>query len=638
MQQAYLLKKLKTTRFPKRFIVLRECQGCANFSVLDYQDGLWEEINLIDLLGKSVWWTDLPSRIRARETVWIVGWKMYETLCALGIYEALETGLISLKRRKRKVKGDKANTVWEQQAGALVCDSPPTIIDLEFPGKRYVRCIDLCNWGLDHEWLEDAEYQEDLEGATAALQDYVAMVYALEMGSLQSTAAAQGYCRFRTHDLEARIAVHQDAGVRTLERRSYFGGRCEAFQVGPIPGPLYYVDVKAMYSHIAATKQFPVDLIDQGEGLDLYGGALIDDMIDPGEAPKLVTMARIWESPLITSHCTAEVEINSRQPRYPCRIGMHTYYPVGRFRTVLCGAEFEDAVSSDSVSWIGRWATYKTDYVWRQYATWYFNGLGRLSILGLGHMRSALKLAVNASYGKVGARGKRWIDTPPDGTAARWGQWWRDHPLSGEMTQGRAIDGIHQYLDQGGEPSSSIPSIAAAMNAYGRVWANRLLDQIGRENVYYWDTDGGIVSEAGVQNCQAVIASKLDSPGDLTIREIGADGWIGGLKHYRIGNCWVQSGVPSDARRTTDGRAEWTDHEPFAYGLWHGEPFSGREQDRTRYGCRPYEHGTVRADRRIEPFRADVLEGPYGPETVIYGRHGEILESLAKNILTIPRK
>jgi DNA polymerase type B, organellar and viral len=616
-QQTYLLKRLKTTRIPERFIAIHHAGMITSTITLDYYNGLWDSGDYSHTNSLKYLWRSLAEDCQSRKTTWLVGWRMYQTLCSLGIYNELESGRVSVKKKRRKPDDAGDQSVWTQQCGAMICDSPPTIIDLDLGLQRYLRCIDLANWGLEICDWTDPNIGECLEDAVQALQDYVCMVRALKMGTLQSTAASQGYARFRTHDHKTKIAVHSIPEIRQLERRAYYGGRCECLQVGPVDGPLYYIDVKAMYSSIALTERFPTGYIGRCPIISI--------------GPQISIDVNYWYA--------ADVTISYDKPRYPCRINGHTYYPVGKYTTSLCGAELVDAVRNDAIYSYQQVAMYNTGYVWRDYARWYTESLNNLGSLGLDHMKGALKLAVNASYGKVGASGKRWIDCEPDGTCSRWGQWWREHPLTGEPTQGRSIDGIHQYLDTGGEPASSIPSLSAAMTSYGRVMLQRLIDQAGRDNVYYYDTDGLIVNKSGYKKLLAAVPGDGLNPGDLVVKAKVDNAWIGGIKHYRLGDHWVQAGVPADARRDKDGRATWDEHEPFAYGLWHGEPFHVRKYSRTRYGCRPYEHGTVRPDRRVEPLRADVLERDGVLKTVIYGAYCEIYETqLQTGIATRPSK
>ena len=610
-EQSYLLKRLKTTRFPGRFIVLDYQSPVAGISVYDYADGMWNFAEGLFTKDLDLFWCSLKSWCQSRVNTWLVGWRIYESLCELGIYDQLEAGTISLKKKRRRSEGSEDQSTWTQQAGALICNSPPTIIDLQLSARRELRVIDLANWGLEQPGPDWTPNQDRLEVAVEALQDYVCMVRTLEMGTLQATAAGQGYTRFRTHDLTSKISVHQDRRVRKLERSAHFGGRCEAYQIGLIEGPLYYVDVKAMYSYIASIERFPTDLV-----------GIFNFPAGPN----------CWRQRL-DEFVIGSVTITTDQPIYPVRIGGHTYYPTGKFITSLADPELRMANYLGHITAWHQWARYKTDYVWRDYAKWYFASLDRIETEGLVHMRSALKLAVNASYGKVGAMGKLWVDCDPDGSEERWGQWWREHPTNGSMTQGRAINGIHQYLDDVGEPPSSMPMLAAAMPSYGRAWAWCLMCSAGRDNVHYIDTDGMIVNEAGFANLADLVVACNARPGNMTVRGIFDSADILGLKHYRLGDEWVQSGVPRSAERTIYGRAEWDQVEPFSYGLWHGEPFQAKTQRMTRYGARPYEHGTVGPDGRISPLRADVLDGPDGPETMIYGRYGEIRESTCKKIL-----
>jgi len=595
------LKKLKSERVPERVFVVSEEDGEWYWRVLSYKSGHWLiQENECSTKAAHLWRAIAESSC-PRKVLWIVGWGMYSILCKSGLYDRIESGEVGVPMKIQGYAQGRAETIVTRLSGAMVCESPPTIIDLLVNLTNKVKVVDLDNWGLEKTSFAPVLGDGGLSQAVKAFKDYVTLVENFRMGSLQPTAAGQGYCRFRTHDLKTKIIVHQDEKARKLERSAYFGGRCEAFRVGPIDGPLYYVDIKGMYSSIGRQKKFPT-ILEEVFGEDVP-----------------------WENKLDPSnrHVIADVVVKTEYPFLPCRSVNRTYYPVGTFRTSLCNPELIQAHKARVIQRCLSHAVYKIDYVWAEFCKWYHDALGDLSKHGLYHMKGALKLSVNSTFGKIGARGKQWVDCEPDGVPDRWAQFWRQHPGGKGTVQGRVIAGCHQYLDSGYEPGNSLPSIAATMCSYGRVWLQQMIDLASREHCFYCDTDGLIVDEVGLRNLSLLIVNVNPPFGSLTVRSCANDGWVGGIKHYRLGDDWVQAGVPKQASRTKDGRAKWTDHEPFVYSLWHKNPFCPKEYERTRYGYTPYQHGSVGPDGGVSPLRSDVREVDGQLVNVIYGTNGE---------------
>jgi len=110
-----------------------------------------------------------------------------------------------------------------------------------------------------------------------------------------------------------QINVHINEEILELERKAYYGGRCECFFIGrPRKGIYYKVDINSMYSYIMKLNDFPVKFIKQGVNV---------------EPAAILKVAPIY--------CfIAECEMETRDPVYAMRREGKLIFPVGRFKNI----------------------------------------------------------------------------------------------------------------------------------------------------------------------------------------------------------------------------------------------------------------------------------------------------------------
>jgi hypothetical protein len=591
----FRLKLLATDKIPKQWIVTYFDGECIRWKRLTYEKGQWREFeHEIDEVTSLL----IPlGTCRSKEQVWVVGWDMYATLCWQGLYDQFEQGEIKLQTGNGEKNKGKLN--------GMLATSEPTIIDIECDGRK-AHCIDFANWSL--------EKQEGLANAVQILKDRISMVVKLQMGPLADTAAGQGKNRYRRHDLSKQsVYCHQVEEVRKLERDAYYCGRCECFRLGLVQGTIWHLDVKSMYPWIASRHQFPTKLVAYGN--DNKAG-LVEAYLGSG------------------FHVIARIILNTDEPAYPLRHDKKTFWPTGRFLTSLCSPELSYALSKGHVEKVLVWAAYEAAVIFQGNSQWFFDAREKIKEIGLGHMAASLKHAQNSMYGNMGPRGRQWMDKQAcrhcktkgrkkgkgcdhcDGTGLewfptwndyQWGYWWMRHPDLDDVCLGRAVHGVHQYMDSGGEPEMSCPAIPATMNSYGRMHDWKLMRLAGHGNYIYTDTDSLQVNDTG----KVCLASEIDelglTVGKLSLREGPATVDIRGIKYYKFGDRWCQAGVPVDAKRNGKGDATWMAHEPFDMGMWSGEPFQHKYQVTVRSGKPKYQHGHVRKNGTVVPFHCDVV-------------------------------
>jgi hypothetical protein len=421
------------------------------------------------------------------------------------------------------------------------------------------------------------------------------------MGSAQDTASGQGLTRLRRYDLpEYPIYAHQVACVRELERASWYGGRCEANELGLIKEERWNMDVKSQYASYGLTKKFPTRLIDYNFEEEWKSGNkniyIIKKYLDCG------------------LQVIAKVEICTNIPSYPLRHNILTIFPVGNFITVLASPELNFAITNCHVVRVFEFAVYSCDYVLKKNSEWFLETRRKLDEQGLSEMSGPLKLSQNSGYGNIGRRKRKWVDTCKV-TDIRWGQRPGRHPKTNEICMYRYVDGVNQYLDMTGEPDSSIPAIPSTMFSYSRVdmWKYECI--AGRKNVSYKDTDGILVNRQGRDNLLTLEHHLPPRPGELVIREYSNDESfkeksvdIRGVKHYRFGDTWRQAGVPSNATRDQFGNVVFDQNIPFDISLRMSQPFKFGKDTIKKNWKEIYKHGRIVKGNNVEPFEVYIYK------------------------------
>lgn len=532
-------------------------------------------------------WDNLADRTKGSETWWVIGWNIYELLCRYEMYQRIVDGKIKITKNSSVHFPDGIKSTKSALFGALICENPPTIIDCELEGGGRVKFLDPRNYGLQREMFDDDGDSSGINGVVQCVEDYVCLLRTLDMGSLKTTAASQGWYAFRRGHLKTDLVADDSDAARRVERASYYAGRCEAFRLGRIVDGCAHLDVSAMYTSFGFTQRFPTKL------LAIHSMPHKDKLFN-------VKHGR---------HFIADVTVKTDVPRFPLRCCGKVIYPIGTFRTSLAWPELHLALWAGCVQSVHVACEYETAPIFEHWSSWYKHALDSLVDLGLDHLRPALKLCVNSMYGKIGQRSKDWTDRPSDKPCFPFDQWWQRHPIHRNVVQWRAISGHTQYLDAGGESPISLPSISATMCSYGRLHIWRLMQMARQENTFYVDTDGIMVNDAGYESLHNGGEIQPGTIGKLRIRELDSDVELFGIKHYRFGQRYVCAGVPLQGMERYRGGVAFNRHTPFNFSLWHKTAFVHKFDRITRSESVKYKHGVVQPDGLVRPFVVGDIRG-----------------------------
>lgn len=349
-----------------------------------------------------------------------------------------------------------------------------------------------------------------------------------DLGDFGLTIAAQTFNAYRHKYMPGKIGIHIHAEVLKLERASYRGGRSECFYVGNLPPAQYYkIDVNGLYAAMMSWFPYPSKLV-----------KMIHN-VTPAFLSELLKRFLI----------IAEVIIETDTPCYPVRVKERNTYPTGSFITTLTTPELENALLQDEIRGIGRVALYTPEDLFSDYIAFLTPLRQKYKTAGDLARSEMCKRLRNSLQGKFGQRGyKQKIlgEAPLDQVSVRF---WIDAETGEEATDW-TFGGVVLRQWREGEAYDSFPAIPAHVNAYGRMYMWSLIEKAGRRNVFYIDTDGLIVNQAGLDR----LRSSLDNLalGKLKIEGIASSVAIRARKDYRFGQREVIKGIKKNARAVGD--------------------------------------------------------------------------------------
>jgi len=556
----------------------------------------WECVSWGERKGKPFcFWTDgndamsmwIHLRQLSREhgelTVW--SWKTWPLWCVTNGTEEVSQGMLRLD-----VSGQKPDHTF-------IAGDPPTIITFDVPGGSTMAMLDLANFGVTPEMYGLVDGCGALAATKLAVTQLHSLCKSYGLGELRSTAAAQAWHVYRSfHQPQPSAVPTSSIGSSRLEEAAYFGGRCECRRLGRVEQAVYDYDVTAMYTTIGLFAMFPREYVDCWDAGKNRSEPWLEDGLLMIADVTLQTDKALYPVSELNRGCP----LRAPRPRDP---GERVIYPVGTFRTALCGPELAVAVGHGHVREWHRVQYYEPARLMADWSAWALHTRELVKAGPLSHLGSVFKKILNSLPGKWGQRRKVWVDWTGDwdegvyvGDTTEWLLENGRNPVTGAATQFRTIAGKCQYLVGDELAPRSCPAVAAFWTSYGRVDLNGYIwvaSRQGYNDVIQYDTDGLAVTVEGA--LQLELAGCIDGrPG--TLRKISGpcrDGNFLGLRNYFLNNRWVVAG----------GRKEDVRHEGF------------NEQLRKAKVCRPvqnivkgadrapdYKHGSVDENGFVKPF------------------------------------
>lgn len=399
-----------------------------------------------------------------------------------------------------------------------------------------------------------------------------------DLGNFGKTLASQAFNAYRHRFMPAKLYVHTNEKVVSLEREAYHGGRTEAFFIGALPlADYYYLDVVSMYPAEMRENEYPTKLIEVRQNVSIH------DLQN-----------------LLRSRCViARCELVSDENVYPLVKDGRLIFPIGSFETVLSSRELDYAIEKHHISAIHECAIYERAKVFEEYVDFFHAARQRYKSEGNTAFAYASKLLLNTLYGKFGQRQDVWkhIGDYPTPETQTWTEWYEGDKKyhTYRLLNGRLEERVG--LEEG---FNSMVSIAAHVTADARMKLWKYMQIIGLENCYYVDTDSIFTNHVGYRKAEVLIDPRR--LGRLDVKGHSNELEIYGAKDYRFGVSRTLKGIRKDATYLGDNRYRQVRFQGLK-GAWREGRLDRQVIDTVeKQLTRTYHKGNVTSAGRVMPF------------------------------------
>ena len=420
--------------------------------------------------------------------------------------------------------------------------------------------------------------KQDVQITVKAMERYIAFNKQHNTGKFSMTRASQAFAAYRHRFMDTEIFLHKEDPIQKLERFAYYGGRTECFHIGKVPGKDFtFLDVNSMYPYVMWKNLFPTRCVFYTE--------------DPESESWL---------PFIKGYAiVADATINSSDPIYAAHYNGKLVFPTGTFRTGLCTAGFLNAIGAKHLVQVHQFAAYERAPIFREYVNYFYPLKQQYKQENNPIFTATVKLYLNSLYGKFGQKIdiQEKFDIPDNELTCRvdnydktTGERWNDTIMFGTLIRSQGEE----------DGPNTFTAIPAHVTEYARFYLWDIIKAIGRENVFYCDTDSLAVRTSTIQAKGIALDSMI--LGALSIDKTGNDLLIYGLKDYQIGQTRKLKGVP--LRAIESGPGKYT-YQQFLGTTSHqrlGEVSSFLTREITKTLKHTYNKGTVNADGSVTPY------------------------------------
>ena len=433
----------------------------------------------------------------------------------------------------------------------------------------------------DDPLIWDEYCKNDVIVLSKAILSWIEYIKEFDLGSFAKTLPAQAFNAFTHLFQDIPIYIHDNEDVNKLERRSYHGARTEAFFQGKIKEEIYYLDVNSLYPSVMKNNLYPYYLDDSGDSLT------IEELII-----------------LLSDYSViADVLINTEEDIYALRTPERLLFPIGTFRTTLTTPELIHAIKNNHIKEIGNWASYCHETYFNSYVDFFYNERLKFKDAGNDSYSFISKLFLNSLYGKFGQRSNPWLDI---GEASIEDD---DHYIDIDIDDGtreeyRIAMGRKFKKLPPGESNNSFPAVAAHVTAFARMKMMELMEFIGRENIYYTDTDSLFVNKTGFEKCKETLIGQ--DLGLLKLEKQSSNVTIFNPKDYIFADDVKIKGIRKNAEKLAENKYKQVQFTSWQTHLKKGETGFVDIVDITKTLDRTYKKGIVKDNGWISPFRINL--------------------------------
>ena len=470
-------------------------------------------------------WAWIVQQLNRRSPTFLCAFDAGSFLTVTGFWDMMDRGEFQLiDPTQWRVENDNRVPLCKRPfRGCCIISDPPVLISASHKNGR-VRIVGLDNYFPgEHRWRnagsncerpmeseafngrhndghssrDKAIYAERL--MTEAISDW----HESDCGCWQSTAAGLAFTSWRHTLKRGEVLVKHGHHTDYLERRSYMAGRCEAFFIGSIKrgkrrhsdttkgnasigsrannGTVYQLDIRSFYPWLMTQLPYPVRLLAREQCADVSN----------------IKQHSLVHLPI------ADVWLETNEPLYPYRGKSGLLWPIGSFRTVLCGPELQIAIERKHIVSVHAVAWYAPGWPFTAWVGKWFSKRMEAHAARNEPRELFCKMILNSLHGKLGSKPTIWQDEPNHAAHYRWGSWHETDAVLGCKVEFRAIAGNVQRNIGRRDGRDSCPAISSYVSSYGRVALLNLMQECPDRSVLYCDTDSLIVTQSGLDALSA---------------------------------------------------------------------------------------------------------------------------------------
>lgn len=325
------------------------------------------------------------------------------------------------------------------------------------------------------------------------------LIYFLEennLGSLKPTGASLAMSAFKNkfYDMhENPIFIHANLPVIDLERKSYKGGITDCFKVGKFKDNLIKLDINSMYPYIMGKYESPIKLISWFDDIPInslktilkdYHMILDCDFELPKDRAYILTRFKTEEN------------------FYKCG------FLYGKIRESLCSPELKYVLKYGKITKIYSGAIYERRNIFQEYVNFFYNKRIEYKKVKNDAFVLLCKLFMNQLYGKFAQRASKYTilkeDEKIDLAKYKIINELDNYEIE-EFTILHIGKKIFKVENSKNNSFDSFVAISSFITSYARMLLVELIDKVGRENVYYVDTDCLIIKEKSISKIKDYI-------------------------------------------------------------------------------------------------------------------------------------
>lgn len=487
--------------------------------------GKWNYLRPITALRPSTFLDRLRVCIKGHRHVWMVAHNANYDCLAAGLMSWLEQGELTWFKEKTGPREKiKAVPFFSTDKGSFHIQT--------WSGETRIDWIDSMNWfcnsveelgrsvGMEKLPMPEADDLlpdwrtycfRDCEIVAKAVLGLMSKMEELGFGMLRPTLASTAFAVYRRRFLRQTLDLPKSEFHRSQARQAYFGGWVWPYSLGEVGGELVQLDVVSMYPAVMIDGLFPTTL-----------KTILS-------SPKLETLTSLMENNYLMALCAVEAR---SQPAL-VRIHKRTLPVLGLAVVWLTHEELARRLEKEEVVRVFKVHVYDQAPIFHDYIAALWKLRQEFTARGDEVGRLVVKLLMNSLYGKFGQRGAEYkYLTVPHSLKRMMPEFIVD--VDGDVIETRhQAGGLLRIKRTAGESHYSHPAVAAAVTAKARWFLWDLIELIGRERVFYADTDSILTNAEGFLKIKELgfVGSEL---GKLKPEFFAEGGVIHGKKDYRL--------------------------------------------------------------------------------------------------------